>query len=997
MVYSGNKCLRRAIRGPFSPRNQKGHRRTSPLATSYALACSRRSPTSALPTGTVSFLFTDIEASTRLLQHLGDGYVDVLAQYQRLLRSTVGERGGQVVDTQGDALFVAFARARDALVAAIEVQRAIHGFSWPEDTSILVRMGLHTGEPLSAATGYVGMDVHRAARICVAGHGGQILLSMVTRELIADDLPEGVSLQDLGEHRLKDLARPQHLFQVVAPGLRANFPPLKSLDSLPNNLPIQLTSFIGREREMSEVKRLLATTRLLTLTGAGGAGKTRLLLQVAAELLEEFIDGVWLVDLASLSQPDLVPQTVASAVSLREQPGCQMIETLSDFLRRKSLLLLLDNCEHLVSACAQVTHTLLRACPCLRILATSRERLGVAGETAWRVPSLSLPDPQRLPSLECLTEYEAIRLFLERAVAVLPTFAATNQNAQWIAGICHQLDGMPLAVELAAARVNTLSPEQIATRLGGRFRLLTGGSRTDLPRHQTLRGAMDWSYDLLSEKEKVLLRRLSVFAGGWTLEAAEEVCSGEGLEAHEVLDLLAHLVEKSLVVAEQPRSARYRLLETVRQYARERLLEAGESDELRARHRDSFNRQAEAPEPTLDAWLQRIETEHDNMRAVLEWSREKGDTETILRLANALDTFWNRRGYWREGRQWLELALARTSGVDSSLRARALYSVGTLAWLRGDISSVVYLEESLALRRELEDKEGMAASLDMLGIAAYRQGDYTKAVELLEQSLTLRREQGRKEPFTLYLLGIVARIRGDYELAEALGGEALDLSREMGRKRGSGLSLDSLGLLACCRCDYKQARALCEEGLALFRATGDKFGIAGSLNSLALVAFGQCDYNRAVALCEESLILSRETGDKGAMARSLNVLGRVVCCQGEYEHGVALQKESLALFWELRDKLGIVRCLEASSAVACVQREWNRGARLLGAAEGLREVIGAFLPPAERPELDRNIGALRAALGEETFSAEWANSRGMTLEQAVECALNVANGATKSG
>ncbi len=943
-----------------------------------------------LPTGTVTFLFTDIEGATRLLDQLGDRYADLLAEYRRLLRTTFQEKGGQEVDTQGDALFAAFPRARDALSAAVAAQRASLAHAWPNGATVRVRMGLHTGEPLSAETGYVGMDVHRAARICAAGHGGQILLSEATKVLIQEDLLEGVSLLDLGEHRLRDLARPQHLFQVMIPGLRGNFPPLKSLNALPNNLPIHLTSFIGREREMAEVKRLLATTRLLTITGAGGAGKTRLALQVAAELLEVFTDGVWLADLSSLSHPDLVPQTVGSALGLREQPGRQLVETLSDLLRPKSLLLLLDNCEHLLVACAQLVHSLLRACPNLRILATSRERLGIAGETAWRLPSLSLPDPQRLPPLERLTEYEAVRLFVERAAAVLPSFAATTQNAQYIGQVCHQLDGMPLAVELAAARVSAVSPEQIAKRLGERFRLLTGGSRTDLPRHQTLRAAMDWSYDLLSEKEKVLLRRLSVFAGGWTLEAAEEVCSGEGLAADEVLDLLTQLVEKSLAVVEQLGEARYRLLETVRQYARD-LLEAGELGKLRARHCDWFLKQAEAVEnftgPTLDAWLRRMETEHDNMRAALQWSLARGDAETSVRLANALETFWNRRGYWREGRQWLELALAETSAVDSSLRARALSAVGTLAWLQGDIKSVAYLEQSLALHRELGNNEGMAASLDMLGIAAYRQGDYERAVVLLEQSLTLRQEQGRKEPFTLYILGIVARLRGDYERAEALAKESLVLNRELGRTRGSGLSLDSLGLLAYYRCDYEQAKAFCKEGLTLFRETGDKFGIASSLNSLALVAFAQGDYNRAVALCEESLALSRETGDKGAKARSLNVLGRLAYCRGDYEHGVALQKESLGLFQELRDKLGIVRCLCALAAVACVQREWKRTARLLGAAEGLRESISAILPSVDRPEIDCNIAASRAALGEETFRLEWAKSRAMTLEQAIEYSL----------
>ena len=469
----------------------------------------------ALPTGTVTFLFTDIEGSTTLLQRLGDRrYAEVLAEHQRILRAAFAEGNGQEIDTQGDAFLVAFPRASDAVGAAVAAQQALTQHAWPDGASLRVRMGLHTGEPHSGETGYVGIDVHRAARIAAAGHGGQILLSDVTHGLVVRDLPEGVSLRDLGEHRLKDLAHQHRLFQVMSADLPAHFPPIRSLDALPNNLPRQLTSFIGRDKEIADVKRLLSTAYLVTLTGSGGAGKTRLALQVAADVVERYPDGIWLIELAPIADPALVPKTVASALNVPEQPGRGMTDTLVDVLRRRTLLLVLDNCEHLLAACAGLTAALLRVCSQVHILATSREGLGVPGETLWRVPSLSLPDARRLPTPEDLVLYEAVRLFVDRAKATAPGFGVTSENASAVAQVCHRLDGIPLAIELAAARVNVLAVEQIAARLDDRFRLLTGGSRMVLPRQQTLRAAIDWSYNLLSETERALFGRLSVFSGG---------------------------------------------------------------------------------------------------------------------------------------------------------------------------------------------------------------------------------------------------------------------------------------------------------------------------------------------------------------------------------------------------------------------------------------------------------------------------------------------------
>ncbi|MBV9867246.1 MAG: adenylate/guanylate cyclase domain-containing protein [Abitibacteriaceae bacterium] len=484
-----------------------------------------------LPTGTVTFLFTDIEGSTQLLHQLSDRYANVLAQHHQLLRAALETYHGQEVDNQGDAFFAVFARAGDAVSAAVAAQRALAAHTWPEEGQVRVRIGLHTGEPTRTDSGYVGMDVHRGARIMAAGHGGQILLSHTTRDLVENNLPPGVALHTLGEHRLKDLQQPTPIFQLEIKDLPNDFPPLNTLSRRPHNLPVQLTSFIGRESAIQEVKHLLSSIRLLTLTGAGGCGKTRLSLQVGAEVLEDYDDGVWLVELAPVADPALIVQTVASTLGIREQGARPLLETLIDYLKPKTLLLLLDNCEHLLEGCAQLAHALLKSCPTLKILASSREGLGVAGEQTYRAPSLTRPDPKLVATLplEQLTQYEAVRLFIDRAVLTSPHFSVTNQNAPAVAEICHRLDGIPLAIELAAARVKAMSVEQISTRLTDRFRLLTGGSRTALPRQQTLRALIDWSYDLLSDKEKLLLARLSVFAGGWTLEAAEKVCSDDAV------------------------------------------------------------------------------------------------------------------------------------------------------------------------------------------------------------------------------------------------------------------------------------------------------------------------------------------------------------------------------------------------------------------------------------------------------------------------------------
>jgi len=756
-----------------------------------------------LPAGTVTFLVTDVEASTTLLQSLGDRrYAEALTEHRRLLRDAFTAGRGREVDTQGDAFLVAFAQARDAVVAAFTAQLALLHHPWPEGAPLRVRMGLHTGEPVQGTEGYVGLDVHRAARICSAGHGGQILMSDSTRALVADDPPDGMSFQELGAHRLKDLAEPMRLFQVAAAELPRAFPPLNTVDDRPNNLPAELTTFIGRERELAEVKQLFPAARLVTLTGFAGVGKTRLALRTAADLLPDYPHGAWVAELAALTEAALVPKAVATALGLPEQSDRTLTETLGAFLRSKTALLVLDNCEHLIAACADLAQTLLRTCPNLRLLATSREPLGILGEVIWRVPALSTPNPQEMPPIEELTRYEAVLLFADRAALSRPGFRVTSSNAAAVAQVTRRLDGIPLAIELAAARMKTLPAEAIAAKLDDRFRLLTGGARTALRHQQTLRAALDWSYDLLSEPERVLLRRLSVFAGGFSAEAAEEMW-GHDADGADTQDRLMSLVDKSSVVFdERVEPARYGLLESVRQYAGDKLERAGEAATARRRHCDWCLELAERAAgamrgPETKAWMTRFDTEHDNFRAALEWSTtDPGGADAALRLTGRLCGFWNFRGHWHEGRRWLERALARSGEARRDVLPAALQGATYFAFEQHDYTRAAELgEQGLAVCREVGDRPNMCRLFRWLGVTALREGHVERGTALLEEGLVIARELGDRWQVsaTLAQLGIVAREQAEYARAIAIHEECLALAKATGDGFLIAFNLRNLG------------------------------------------------------------------------------------------------------------------------------------------------------------------------------------------------------------
>ena len=824
------------------------------------------------PSADTAFLFTDIEGSTRLWEREPERMRPALASHDALIRMVVESHHGTVVKMIGDGVHAVFDDALDAVTATLQLQQALADPAATNGVALKVRCGMHVGVVERRDNDYFGSAVNRAARIMGAAHGGQIILSQAVADRIAGRLPPSVSLRDLGAVRLRDLARPQQVYQVIHPELRQDFPALRSLEATPNNLPLQATSFVGRESELAELRSLLPNTRLLTLLGAGGLGKTRLSLQLGAETLDDFPDGVWFVELAPIADALVVPQTVASVLGVRGEPGQSVEEALHAFAKDRRLLLVLDNCEHLAQASADMIDGILRSSRDVKVVASSRVPLRVGGETTYSVTPLATPDPDHDLGLAALARCEAVRLFQDRALAVQPAFRLTEQNSAAVAAICHQLDGIPLALELAAARVRALSVGEVALRLTDRFRILTGGYRTALPRQQTLRACIDWSYDLLTPPERIAFQRLAVFAGGWTLKAAEAVCAGDEIDASDVLDLVTHLVEKSLVMT-NAESARYQFLETIREYSLERLCATAEQDSVRRRHLAYFATLAEEATPELvgpkpGEVLARLDAEQKNIFAAHAWTGlDDRDAELAMRLAVATFHVWTHRGSLAVGYRLLVETLNRPHAQARTLaRSRAIAAAGNFAMLLGNYADAQKrAEESLAIAREIGDKGRVAMTLQLLGMAVSEQGDRAAALEHFEESLAMIREIGppRRLAAALQNLAHWHTDGGDSVAAEAVLEQTLALAHELGDRGGNtAAAMTNLAGLAVKRGAYVRARELLFEAADISQEIGSRYAGGLSLNGAMELAAYLGEWIRAARLVGATKALSAQTGNR---------------------------------------------------------------------------------------------------------------------------------------
>jgi predicted ATPase/class 3 adenylate cyclase len=896
--------------------------------------------------GTVTFLFTDIDGSTQLWEQYPDAMKTALAKHDSILKEAILANHGEIVKTTGDGVHAVFTTALDGITAAVVMQRGLLSIS--AGLPLRVRMGLHTAEAELRDGDYYGQSLNRAARIMSIGHGGQILLSETTVQVVREHLPRDYHLLELGVHFLKGLTRPEKITQLVVPDLPKDFPPLNSIPTATHNLPLQLTSFIGREKEIAEIKALLASSRLVTLTGSGGTGKTRLSIEVGTQELAQFTNGVWMIELAPLSDPAQIIPALAQAFGLQETPFSTIETLVTDHLRDKKLLLILDNCEHLIAACASLADQLLHQCAGLKILASSREALGIGGEMAYRTPSLA--------------DSESTRLFIERARAANANVSLTAANAAAVAQICLRLDGIPLAIELAAARTKLLSVDQIAARLDDRFKLLTGGSRTALPRQQTLRALIDWSYDMLSQEERALLRRLSVFASGWTFEAAEFVCPN-----HDVLELLTQLVNKSLVVVdnEDSQSTRYRLLETIRQYARDKLFDAGEAFEVRTIHSQYYLQVAEAAEPHLyqadsGKLIGLLENERDNFRVTLEWTTAN-DIETALRIVYALQLFWIRNGFQAEGRILTEAVIASAEALPplqgqadfqrKFLIARALSTLVVVTISQGDIQYARQVSAKCEFYARGIGNQGLVArALSYSCIGRLSTADI-EGVEIHSRE-ALQCARASDDPFALGLsLGVTSEflmITGkDPEMAREYASQSTKILKEHGYEWAYALILLGIGMMAKYTGDFKVSRENLTNVLPLFQKMGD---------------------------IQRVMMIQSE-------------FGHMQRYEGHFDKAEQTYRETIVAWQKIGHFAAVAHQLELFAFIAFAHGQSQRAARLFGAAEALREHVNIQMSHFERLEYDKQVAELRHSMDERALRDFWAEGRGMTTEQAVQFAL----------
>jgi len=945
-----------------------------------------------IPSGKITFLFTDIEGSTKVAHEFHELLPEALQRHQQILHEAVAANNGCVFRIIGDAFFCSFERSADAVKAAREAQILFSKEQW-KGVTIKVRIGIHAGDAEWNGTDYEGyLTLARTNRIMSAAYGEQIIISEKVYKDLADELhvlnSNGIFFRDLGERRLKDVVQPIRLYQVTAPGLREEFPPLKTLDARPNNLPVQLTSFVGREDVIDNIKSLLKQTHLLTLIGFGGTGKTRLAMQVGADLIDEFSHGVFIAELSPFSEPSLISQALINIFGLEEELGKSQEESLTGYLKDKQMLIILDNCEHMIIESAAFAEMLLRNCPLLKIIATSREALMCSGEQTFRVPPLNVPDGSTQVSAEQLMEFESARLFVERAMSVNPDFSIDDESVIAVTGICRQLEGIPLAIELAAVRTKVLPVEKIFQRLNDRFKLLTGGMRTAETKQQTLKAMVDWSYDMLSPEEKKLLNRLSVFSGGWTLDAAEEVCSGNGLEDVDILDLLSRLADKSLIIP-CTGNKRYNILETIRQYAEQKKDESNEAEMHIQSHLEFYSKLSEAIRGDLEKGIEKqmldsFETEMNNFRKAMSNSIIIGKREKGIKIALNLSRFWEIRGYIKEGRKHILELLGDADEISSRLRASSFQWLGTLEWITGDLDKAKdYYDRSLRLYKNLNNVRGIGTTLGNLGLLAQSQGDYEKAMLLNEKSFKSIKEIGDKGLTADSLFNAVAPLiyLKEYDKAEEKLNECLKIYREVNDLRGIAMSLSNLGSLAGVRLDYAKAMNHLEESLKIQRELGDTRGLASTLDNLGSIFGYYGKYWEAEKYFDECIRIRTELSDKKGLASAFNNYGFLKHSMGQDTESIELHKKSFQLSQEINFETGMRYGLIGIAETLSTENP-DKAATILGFVNNSVISAKAISHPEIQNVFENTVLQVKDRLGE-NFDNHWLAGSNLTFEEAI--------------
>ncbi|MEO8665670.1 MAG: tetratricopeptide repeat protein [Ignavibacteria bacterium] len=948
------------------------------------------------PTGLVTFLFTEIAGSTKFAQRFADKMPEVLVRHNDILRHSIETNNGFIFKTIGDAYCSVFENTNDAVKAAVDAQIKLNSEKWGEDM-IKIRMGIYRGMAEWNGSDYVGyVTLATVNRIMSSSNGGQILISFSSIDNSETLFPGGITFRDLGERKLKDLNHTVRIYQVISPDLPSDFPQLRTLDIRPNNIPVQLTSFIGREKELSEIKSMLHSLRFVTLIGPGGTGKTRLSCQLGTDVIDEFKNGVWIIELASIKDPSLIYNTIASVLNIREDGSRKLAEIIFTFLKEKEILLIFDNCEHLLGECAEIFQSLLNKCQLLKIVATSREVLRIPGENTYHVSTLSMPEMKNVMSADSVMQFEAIRLFVERATAVKKNFEINDDNASSVASLCRHLDGIPLAIELAAARVNVLSIEKILNNLSNRFKLLTGGSRTSLPRQQTLKALIDWSYDLLSEKEKKIFVCISVFSGGWSMEAACEVCSNADIEEYEVLDLISNLIDKSIVVIKEKNGVtRYDMLETIRQYSYEKLTSRYEISEKHFEYfRKLADNDADLNSDQDKKWEREMEGDHDNLRSAISWSLENV-MERAASFVIKVAEYWETKGNFTESLDALKKFLDLDINTDSLLRATALVNAAYVASGTDEIENAEnYMKKGLEYFRKTENTIKISEALSVYGIILFVKGDTENARKCCEEGLELIKD-GNEKLLESHIKGNLAAYysgAGNAEVSLKLLEEAIEIQRKFNNKRDLlGKMLISKGGVYYQNGDLEKARSCFEEGLIIVEEYNDEYSVATTLYNMGNLNFALKKYTESAAFYERAMIRAKEYGHMGAYYRSQIKLGEILLMQNENEKAKQIFVESLKSFDKHSEKLKLNLSIYGLAKYYFHEKKYERAAKLFLLTERFNEYINFKFSKSRLDEnnaiMEELKGKIRVGVIEELSNEVMS----FDLDKASEIALEISN------